>query len=100
MSKCPFCNSIRVVKVLGGDMSICLACESILNTIDGESKQTVFDRITASHEALADKLVYKTLVVGNNRVTYSCWRSTITEESYRTKKEAIDATADQLREVK
>lgn len=99
MSKCPFCNSIRVVKVPGGDVSICLACESLLNTIDGKSKQTVFDRITSSHEALADKLVYKTLVVGNNRVTYSCWRSTITEESYRTKKEASDATLEKLKEV-
>jgi hypothetical protein len=60
---------------------------------------SAFARITESPDALADKLVYKTLVVGNNRVTYSCWRSTITEESYRTKKEAIAATLVELERV-
>jgi hypothetical protein len=60
---------------------------------------TVFDRITASPEVLAEKLVYRTIEIAVNRVTYSCWKSTITEEKYRTKDEAIAATVAKLREV-
>ena len=61
--------------------------------------QTVFDRITASPEVLAEKLVYKTICVAVNRVTYSCWKSTITDESYRTKEDAIAATVAKLKEM-
>lgn len=64
-----------------------------------QMRRTVFARITASPEVLAEKLVYKALAVGNNRVTYSCWKSTITEESYRTKEEAVSATVAKLKEA-
>lgn len=61
---------------------------------------TLFDHITASIEALADKLVYRTVEIAVNRTTYSCWKSTITEESYSTREEAIAATVAKLKEVK
>jgi hypothetical protein len=60
---------------------------------------TVFQRITASPEVLTEKLVYRTIKIAVNRVTYSCWKSTITEEAYRTKAEAIAATVARLKEV-
>ena len=61
--------------------------------------KTVFNRITSSPEVLAEKLVYRTIEIAVNRVTYSCWKSTITDESYRTKEEAIAATVAKLKEV-
>lgn len=61
--------------------------------------KTLFDRITASFGVLAEKLVYKTICVAVNRVTYSCWKSTITEEAYRTRAEAIAATVAKLKGV-
>jgi uncharacterized Zn finger protein (UPF0148 family) len=97
---CPKCgnpNTHKEYKANG--FCYCPDCQHRWQIGESQPKPTVFDRITSSHEALADKLVYKTLVVGNNRVTYSCWRSTITEESYRTKKEASDATLEKLKEV-
>lgn len=61
---------------------------------------SVFARITTSPEVLAEKLVYRTIELAVNRVTYSCWKSTITEESYRTKAEALAATMAKLKELK
>lgn len=62
-------------------------------------KATVFHHLTASPEVLAPKFVYRALRVGVNRVTYSCWESTITEETYRTESEAIAATLTKLKDV-
>ena len=64
-----------------------------------QMRKTVFAHITQSTEILAPKLVYRTICVAVNRVTYSCWKSTITDESYRTKDEAIAATVAKLKEV-
>ena len=101
--KCPICKSTDVTEhtpgIFGDSRHRCNSCGEI-NFTANFIEPTLFDRITQSREVLAEKLVYKTLVVGNNRVTYSCWRSTITEESYRTKKEAIVATLEKLKEVK
>lgn len=58
-----------------------------------------FFKITKSAEVLAEKLVYRTIEIAVNRVTYSCWKSTITEEVYKTKPEAIAATVAKLKEV-
>lgn len=60
---------------------------------------SIFQRITTSPEVLAEKLVYRTIEIAVNRVTYSCWKSTITEDAYRTKAEAIAATVAKLKEV-
>lgn len=61
--------------------------------------KSVFHRLAQSPEVLAEKLVYRTIEMAVNRVTYSCWKSTITEEAYRTKAEAIAATVEKLKEV-
>ena len=96
--KCPKCGSIRIAKAPSGDVAICLACESFLNTIDGKSKQTVFDRITASPEVLAENFVY----CESEEYTFSCasWRSTLLgNTSYARKEEAHTATVEKLKEV-
>lgn len=98
MSKCPFCKSVETVPNTVR-MNHCKECgmHFLHDISDGDN--TLFESITRSYDVLAEKLVYKALVVGANRVTYSCWRSTITEESYRTKKEAIATTVAKLKEV-
>jgi hypothetical protein len=50
-------------------------------------------------DVLAEKLVYRTIEIAVTRVTYSYWKSTITEEAYRTKTEAITATLAKLKEA-
>lgn len=100
-SICPECGSYRVTyeHTDDYDWQLCTCgCCGCSGTPDEFFHDSVFARITASPEALAEKLVYKTLCVGVNRVTYSCWKSTITEESYRTKEEAIAATVARLKE--
>lgn len=104
MSKiCPECGSSDVyVEVLYPYHSMNLACCRACGHLGEEPEfiiTTVFETITASPEVLAEKLVYKTICVAVNRVTYSCWKSTITDESYRTKEEAIAATVAKLKEV-
>lgn len=67
---------------------------------EDQDNPSLFYRITQSPETLAEKLVYKAICVAVNRTTYSCWKSTITEESYSTREEAIAATVAKLKEVK
>ena len=98
--KCPKCGSIRIAKAPSGDMGFCLACESILNTIDGKSKPTVFDTITVSPEVLAKKTVHPIVVTdlctGNRRM---CYYSPIVDQRYESEPEAIAATVARLKEV-
>lgn len=90
-NRCPKCGSIRVVKLPSGDVNICLACESFLNTINGKASRTVFDRITASPEVLAEDMVYE---IG------AMWASTlIVDTTFETYEEAIAATVEKLKEV-
>lgn len=89
-NKCPKCGSVRIMKASEG-VSICLNCESILNTIDGKSKPTVFDRITASPEALADRFIY---------FSYRRWRSSLLPGmKFWEYPEARAATVEKLEEV-
>jgi hypothetical protein len=73
---------------------------------------TVFHRITASPEVLAEKLVYKTAIrtsktvydhwgdgVGVSYDIKEVWKSTITEDTYISETEAIAATVEKLKEV-
>jgi hypothetical protein len=95
MSKCPKCGSIRIIKA-NEDVSICLACESFLNTINGKSKPTLFARITASPEVLAPEFVEMMYdrVSGDYR-----YYSVLTGEFYNSREEAIAATLEKLKEV-
>lgn len=92
------CSNILTERRLDG-FHACLYCRHRWKIGESQPKPILFDRITASPEVLAPKLVYRALCVGVNRVTYSCWKSTITEESYRTKEEAHAATVEKLKEV-
>ena len=98
--KCPFCGSIRIVENLKGGTSICLACESFFNKIDGKSKQTIFDRIAASPEVLAEKLVYRTGTSNSAGLKMFGYRSTIVSGFWVEKVGAIAATVAKLKEVK
>ena len=100
--KCPKCESkdihITYYPAPTDNMATCYGC-GYADLAERFPEQTVFDRITTSPEVLAEKLVYRTIEIAVNRVIYSCWKSTITEEAYRTKAEAIAATVAKLKEV-
>lgn len=98
--KCPYCGSIRIATPPSGDVSVCLACESFLNTVNGKSKQTVFDSVTASPAVLADKLVYDWGHLCHNGDVKIYWKSTILPDAvFYSKYEAIAATLEELKEV-
>lgn len=70
----------------------CNSCGKISSTEDFVVL-TVFDRLTASPEALATKLVYVSLF-------NACWYSTLTGDvMYKSREEAEAATVEKLNEV-
>jgi hypothetical protein len=60
-----------------------------------KNKQTLFERITQSPEVLAEKLVYHGITSWDD----DFYASTICDEIYNTKAEAIAATVAKLKEV-
>ena len=98
IKKCPDCGSLNVEEDVFDNESYCKDCFLHCATVDLEYA-SVFDQITQSPEVLAERLVYRTIEIAVNRATYSCWKSTITEESYRTKTEAHAATVARLKEA-
>ena len=63
-----------------------------------EFKQTVFDKITASEEALAEKLVYEELITEEDDGYVYRWRSTILPNDFWYNEEkAIAATVEELK---
>lgn len=94
-NRCPECGSIRVMEAPIGGVRICLACESLLNTINGKSKQTVFHRITASPEVLAKFLVFHNRIY-RGRTKY---HSAVAGGEFDSYEEAIAATVAKLKEV-
>ena len=93
IKRCPFCGSARIIEAPSEDF--CLSCESFSNTINDRNSQTVFDRITASPEVLAEKLVY--IWVSSWEDEFYC--STVCDGLFETKDEAIAATLERLKEV-
>jgi hypothetical protein len=100
--RCPSCKSTDVTKytpgIFGDSRHRCNSCGTISFTSDFV-EPTLFVRLTSSPEVLAEKLVYQFVAYDSHGLFVSCWKSTITEESYRTKTEAFDATVDKLKEV-
>ena len=85
--KCSNCKNYR------GNIRICESCAHYDPPI------TVFERITASEEVLAEKLVYWTLIEYDGKI-HTHWMSTITGEViYDSEAEAIAATVAKLKEV-
>lgn len=105
-NKCPKCGSVRIIKA-NEDVNICLACESLLNMINGENKSSIFDNITVSPEVLAEKLVYRIkqlfTVPSTSRENpggyefKTTWFSTIVDGEFDSKEEAITATVEKLK---
>lgn len=110
MSKnCPKCGSVRILK-MSEDVSMCLACESLLNTLNGKSEPTIFDHLAQSPEAMAAKLVYRdgeyeptfsAVVRGvEQKMGHECWRSTIIPGAcWAEYDRAYAATVEKLKEV-
>lgn len=83
----------------------CPICDELV--IAKPKNPTVFNHITESEEALAEKLVYVSLEeyykpfsankCGNGIVIREEWRSTITGGTWKTRAEAIAATIEELK---
>ena len=64
--------------------------------INFENKNTVFHRITANEEALADKLVY--YIEGKHSPFGRRWKSTLTGDvCYVNRSSALEATIEELK---
>lgn len=86
-SKCPYCGSIRTVCVKPMTLTyVCLACEKFFCK-DKQPKQTVFERITVSPEALAPNLVF----------WEGGWTSRFIQFTSTNREEAIAATVAKLK---
>lgn len=87
--RCPIC---------GGQFLSCGGCGSdfvrqVCDENDTIPKITVFDRLTASPEVLAPKLVYVSLF-------NACWYSTLTGDvMYKSREEAEAETVEKLKEI-
>lgn len=93
---CKDCKSKDVTEyppgMFGEPRHRCNSCGNISRTADFV-EPTIFDRITASPEVLAPKLVYVSLF-------NACWYSTLTGDAmYKSREEAEAATVAKLKEV-
>ena len=100
--KCPKCESkdihITYYPAPTDNMATCYGC-GYADLAERFPEQTLFDRITASPEVLADKLVYQFIGYDGNGLFHGYWKSTITDDEYTTKEKAIAATVEKLKEV-
>ena len=86
--KCSKCRNYN------GNILICESCAHY------KPKQTVFQRITASPEVLAEKLVYDWGHLCHNGDVKIYWKSTILPDAvFYSKSEAIEATLEELNKV-
>lgn len=96
--KCPKCGNKEII-IDKHEFAYCTDCE-MYEPMEWFAEQSVFDRITASPEVLAEKLVYC-----DDEGVY--WHSTIVFskmfpdclEDFKTEAEAIAATVAKLKEV-
>lgn len=108
--KCPQCGdrdvSITPYTPPDRDVASCYKC-GYTSLAENFPRQDLFDRLTASPEVLADKLVYQRnckMIHQNDKSTMEYWTyswksSVITGQSFETKEEAIAATVAKLKEV-
>lgn len=103
--KCPKCNSEEVTQLYcfspkDGWQYRCESCQlRCYPDAVHENKQTVFHRITASPEVLAEKLVFWMSLHHSDGSVEWVAVSTIAEGKWKTKAEAIAATVAKLNEV-
>ena len=91
--KCPRCGNKEII-IDGAEYAYCPVCE-LYEVAEKFPEQTVFDRITQSPETLAEKLVCHGVTSWDDEF----YASTICNEIYKTKSEAIAATVEKLKEV-
>lgn len=82
--KCSKCKNYNV------NILICESCAHY------NPKLTVFEHITQSMEALAEKMVYHVKEKADSG-TYNYWRSTISCDVWLKKSEAVAATIEELK---
>lgn len=110
MSKCPKCESSNIQTERRPDgFHHCMYCRHSWKIGESQPKPTVFQKITASPEVLAPKLVYviKQLftISGTSRENpggyevKTKWFSTIVDGDFDSESEAIAATLAKLEEV-
>ena len=93
------CSKCYYLLVAARRHKFCLTLSSNAEACKDFREASVFDRITASPEVLAEKLVYQFIGYDGNGLFHGYWKSTITDEDYATKEEAIAATVEKLKEV-
>lgn len=93
------------------DFYKCMNC-SAMGYAEKFPEKTVFHSITQSPEVLVEKLVYSTNVrrkkplynwkrqqIADKWFLCTVWKSSVTDETYSTKAEALAATVEKLKEV-
>ena len=101
--KCPWCK-VDVYLTELKHWYKCPECQTEFPERAFPKERTVFDCITASEEVLAEKFIFSRGERYWRRrrcetVGYEVWWSALTEEEYKSKAEAYDATVARLKEV-
>lgn len=96
--KCPKCrsNNIHLAATIPHALCVCFDCRHQWKNKYKPRKKTVFQKITASPEVLAEKFVYCEETLPG----WDIWCSLLLGNvGYATKREAIAATVARLKEV-
>lgn len=93
--KCPKCRSehISQERRIDGD-AVCMDCHH-RGKPEEFHRQTYFDQISASPEALAERVVY---IVTDKYSDGNEWMSAIVNGFWLTRREAVDATIEYLKQ--
>jgi hypothetical protein len=96
-----YCRDCRACKYIDGK-AWCACRAKDISDVDPKcdcfrrKRPTLFDRITASPDVLAEKLVYSIKIISGCEIMYS---SNVLDICYNTKEKAIRATVAKLKEV-
>ena len=102
-NQCPYCGSTDVMWVRNYAERALYMCNECIHGFYLPPR-TLFEHITESPEALAEKFIFSRGERHWRRrrcetVCYEAWWSTLAGEEYRSKAEAFDATVAKLKEV-
>lgn len=102
--KCPKCesNNVHLAATVPHALCVCFDCRYQWKNKYKPRKKTVFQKITASPEVLAEEFVEPYIRWGEDGRPETLWRSNFRELSgilFDTKEEALAATVARLKEV-
>lgn len=101
--KCPRCESkdihITEYPAPTDSMATCYGC-GYADLAERFPEQTLFDRITASMDVLAESVVYTYEMAIGGSMFRVYWTSPFVENFYLDKSEAIAATVERFKEVR